>query len=177
MTSMHTADREQLLRLLTMSRKKLVESAEGLTDEQAKTRPAENRWSVLDCVEHVALAEDGMFNTFMTKMTPAETAADRAREQVFIGGATNRSRKFVAPERGQPTGEFATLVEALAHFESSRARTVEYVAKCDLDLRAQTVPHPLTGATSGQEFMILLALHPARHALQILEVRESLGLL
>jgi hypothetical protein len=176
MTPMETADREQLLRFLNASRKKLVESTEGLTDEQVKMRPADDRWSVLECVEHAALVEDGMFNTLTTKMIPAETPHDRAREQAVIRGTTDRSRKIDAPDGVRPTGKFATLADALAQFERNRARTIEYVSTCDVDLRGQTVSHPRLGSLSGQEFMIILALHPARHALQILDVRESLGL-
>jgi len=43
-------------------------------------------------------------------------------------------------------------------------------------LRAVVGPHPALGKATGQELMIVLALHPARHALQILEAREALGL-
>ncbi len=75
---METVDREQLLRLLSASRKKLLESAEGLTDEQARMRPAEDRWSILECVEHVGLVEDGMFATVTTKLAPPESS-DRSR--------------------------------------------------------------------------------------------------
>jgi uncharacterized damage-inducible protein DinB len=173
---METADREQLLRFLNASRKKLIESTEGLTDEQVKMRPAEDRWSVLECVEHTALVEDGMFNTLTTKMVPADVAHDRTREPQFIRGTTDRSRKIDAPDGVRPAGEFATLADALARFENSRARTIDYISKLDLDLRGQTITHPRLGTLSGQEFAIILALHPARHALQILDTREALGL-
>lgn len=173
---METVDREQLLRLLSASRKKLLESAEGLTDEQARMRPAEDRWTVLECVEHVGLVEDVMFSAVTTKMAPEEAPADRSREQEIIRRATNRSQKIGAPETVRPGGKFATLSEALEHFERSRARTIEYVESCDGDLRAVAATHPVLGKATGQEFMLILALHPARHALQILELREALGL-
>jgi len=173
---METVDREQLLRLLTASRKKLLESAEGLTDEQARMRPAEDRWSILECVEHVGLVEDGMFAAVTTKMAPGEAPADRSREQEIIRRATNRTQKIGAPEFVKPAGKFATLSEALEHFERSRARTIEYVESCNSDLRAVVATHPVLGKATGHEFMLILALHPARHALQILELREALGL-
>jgi len=173
---METVDREQLLRLLSASRKKLLESAEGLTDEQARMRPAEDRWTVLECVEHVGLVEDVMFSAVTTKMAPEEAPADRSREQEIIRRATNRSQKIGAPETVRPGGKFATLSEALEHFERSRARTIEYVESCDSDLRSVAAAHPVLGKATGQEFMLILALHPARHALQILELREALGL-
>jgi DinB superfamily len=173
---METVDREQLLRLLTASRKKLLESAEGLTDEQARLRPAEDRWSILECVEHVGLVEDVMFSAVTTKMAPAEPPANRIREQEIISRATDRNRKLGAPETVKPGGKFATLSKALEHFERSRARTIEYVENCNSDLRAVAASHPVLGQATGQEFMLILALHPARHALQILEAREALGL-
>jgi DinB superfamily len=176
MRSMETADREQLVRLLKSSRKMIVDAAEGLTEEQAKMRPGDDRWSVLECVEHVGLVEDRMFAAVTTKLTPAEPPEDRAREQVIIRGATDRTRKFAAPEGVKPAGKFSTLAEALAHFETSRARTIAYIERCEHDLRSHTIEHPALGHATGQEFALVLALHPARHALQILETREALGL-
>jgi hypothetical protein len=173
---METIDREQLLRLLTASRKKLLESAEGLTDGQARLRPAEDRWSILECVEHVGQVEDVIFAAVTTKLTPSDAPADRTREQKIISGATDRNRKVDSPDQVKPTGKFASLADALAHFEQSRARSIEYIESCEQDLRAVTGPHPVLGQASGQEFMIIMALHPARHALQILEAREALGL-
>ncbi|MGH9747897.1 MAG: DinB family protein [Candidatus Acidiferrales bacterium] len=173
---METPDREQLLRLLKASRKKLVESVEDLTDEQAKMRPAEDRWSILECVEHVGQVEDAIFDAVTTKLPRSEAPADRSREQKVISGATDRNRKVAAPEHVKPAGKFSSLADALAHFEKSRARSIEYVENCEQDLRTLTGPHPVLGQASGQEFMIIMALHPARHALQILETREALGL-
>lgn len=176
MTSMETADREQLVRLLKSSRKMIVEAAEGLTEEQAKMRPGDDRWSVLECVEHVGIVEDRMFSAVTTKLIPAESPADRAREQVIIRGATDRTRKFDAPDGVKPAGKFTTLAGALEHFESSRARTIAYIENCEHDLRSHTIAFPPLGQATGQEYAIILALHPARHALQILETREALGL-
>ena len=117
-----------------------------------------------------------MYLAVTTQMSPGEPPADRSREQRLISGATDRNRKIPAPDRAKPAGKFATLGEALEHFERSRARTIEYVQSCEGDLRAVTAVHPVLGPATGQEFMIILALHPARHALQILEAREALGL-
>jgi hypothetical protein len=170
------SDREQILKLLAESRDALVASAAGLSDEHAKVRPALDQWSVLECVEHVAFVEDGLFTLLNTRLVPTEPSGDRSRETLFLHGATNRARKFVAPEQAHPTGRFPTLAEALEKFRQARARSTEYVENCELDLRAHTAPHPVLGPVTGQEFLIVLALHPARHAVQIREVRSTLGL-
>jgi uncharacterized damage-inducible protein DinB len=173
---MEAADREFLLRLLADTQQKFCESAKGLSDEQARLRPAPDRWSVLECVEHVCLAEDGMFARFTTKLTPGDPPADRSREEVILQFAGDRNRKFKAPEHVRPTGRFATLDAALDHFQKSRARAIEYVRHLEIDPRAYTAQHPAVGAVSGQEMLLILAMHPARHAEQIREVRRTLKL-
>jgi hypothetical protein len=173
---MDARDRELILKLLAESRDALVSSAAGLTDEQAKIRPAPDQWSVLDCVEHVAITENFMFTNIATKLTPAPPSGDRAREELFLREVANRSRKISAPDRAHPTGRFPTLTAAVEQFNRCRARSIDYVERCDKDLRAHTAPHPLFGPITGQEYLIILALHPARHAAQIREVRQSLGL-
>lgn len=173
---MDAIDRELILKLLTESREAFLASAAGLTDEQAKLCPAPDQWSVLNCVEHVAITEHFMFTIIATKLTPAPPSGDRGREELFLREVANRSRKVSAPERAHPTGRFPTLAAALEQFSQRRARSIDYVEHCDRDLRAHTGPHPLFGPITGQEYLIILALHPARHAAQIREVRSTLGL-
>ncbi|MGH9713806.1 MAG: DinB family protein [Candidatus Acidiferrales bacterium] len=172
---MHPNDREQILKLLVESRDALIRAAAGVSDEQSRIRPAPDRWSVLDCVEHVAAAENGMFTMLTTMLTPALPSSDHGREETFLRGSADRTRKFNAPERAHPKGRFPSLAAALEQFQQNRARTVEYVEHCDKDMRAHSIPHPVVGPVTGQEFLILLAAHPARHAGQIREVRQTLG--
>jgi uncharacterized damage-inducible protein DinB len=173
---MEAADREFLLGLLADGQRKLCEAARGLTEEQARMRPAPDRWSVLECVEHVCLAEDAMFARFTSKLAPGDPPADRSREEVILEFAGDRARKFNAPEHVRPTGRFYSLAAALDHFQESRARSIEYICRCELDPRAHTAQHPAVGLVSGQELLLILAMHPARHADQIREIRQSLGL-
>jgi hypothetical protein len=173
---METADREMLLGLLRESREAIAGAVAGVTEEQARQRPAPDRWSVLECVEHVCLVEDAMFARFTTKLAPADTPADRSREQVVLQVAANRSQRLSAPEHVRPTGRFPSLAAALDHFQKSRARSMEYIRGCELDPRAHTQQHPVAGTISGQEYLIILAMHPARHAEQIREARRALGM-
>ena len=173
---MNPADRSQMLRMLAESRDQLVDATTGVSDEQAKTRPAPDRWSILECVEHVGRAENGMFGMLTTQMVPSGVAGDCSREEFLIRGAVDRNRKVPAPDRAHPVGRFATLAEALDDFREKRGRTIAYIEGYAEDLRSCSMQHPVIGPCTGQEFLILMALHPARHAKQILEVRANLGL-
>src|SRR5271154_2675128 len=109
---MNPADRSQMLQMLAESRDQLVDATAGISNEQSKMRPASDRWSILECVEHVGRAENGMFGMLMTQMVPSGVAGNRSREERLIRGAVDRTRKAAAPERAHPVSAFATLAEA-----------------------------------------------------------------
>jgi hypothetical protein len=173
---MNADDREQILRLMAESDAALVAAATGVSDEDARRRPEPERWSALECVEHVVLVEDAMFARISVHSTPGVPAAESQREKLILRGMTNRERKFAAPEPAEPAGRYSSLAEALQEYRKRRARTVAYVGQYQGDPRNRTTLHPALGPVSCQEMFLMLALHPARHALQIREARQSLGL-
>jgi hypothetical protein len=173
---MDAAEREQILRLIEESDAALVAAAAGVSDEGARRRPEAERWSVLECIEHVILVEDGVFGSISVQSTPGAPAVEPRREGQILRGMTNRERKFPAPEHAEPTGRYSSLAEALEEFRKRRARTVAYVEQYQEDPRNRTTLHPVIGPVNCQEMFLVLALHPARHALQIKEARKSLGL-
>ena len=171
---MNPTDREQILRLIAESDAALVGAVAGVSDEDARRRPEPERWSVLECVEHVILGDDAMFARVSAHSTPGAPPGER-REKLILRGMTNRERKFAAPEIARPTGRFSSLPEAIEGFCQRRARSVAYVEQYQEDPRNRTTVHPGLGPISCHEMLLALALHPARHALQIREVRKILG--
>jgi hypothetical protein len=173
---MDTADREQILRLIAESDAALVAAVAGVSEEGARIRPEPQRWSVLECVEHVILVEDGVFASISVRSTPGAPAVEPRREGQILRGMTKREYKISAPEFAEPTGRYSSLAEVLQEFRKRRARTVAYVEQYQDDPRNRTTSHPVLGPVNCQEMFLVLALHPARHALQIREARKSLGL-
>jgi hypothetical protein len=171
---MNPADRKQILRLIAESDAALVGAVAGVSDGDARRRPEPERWSVLECVEHVVLGDDAMFARVSAHSTPGAPPGER-REELILRGMTNRERKFAAPEIARPTGRFSSLPEAIEGFCQRRRRSVAYVEQYQEDPRNRTTVHPGLGPISCHEMLWALALHPARHALQIREVRKILG--
>lgn len=127
---------------------------------------------MLDCVEHVAGAENFMLGLLKGPSRPRSADAPN-REQLFLERVANRSSKVEAPERGRPTGRFPTLDAARKQFETSRAGTILFAEQNTEDLRATEVPHPLFGEVSAYELLIIMAKHAERHAQQIEEIKSS----
>jgi DinB superfamily len=164
------SDRDQLLEQLNAGRDELLASLDGVTEEQAAARPLAG-WSILECAEHVAIVEENLRRRLMEQATPTESEMSREREAFIAAVAANRGRKVQAPAVAQPSGRFATLSEAVECFCLNRQQTIAYIASCQEDLRRLTMDHPMIGAVSGQETLILMMAHPFRHAKQIQEMR------
>jgi DinB superfamily len=163
-------DRVQLLEQLNSGRDEFLASVEGVTEEQAKAKPVTG-WSILECAEHVAIVEENLRRRLMDQATPTGSEMSREREAFFAAVAANRGRKIQAPEVAHPCGRFATLAEAVECFCRNREQTIVYIASCQEDLRRLTADHPMIGAASGQEIIILMMAHPFRHAQQVRELR------
>jgi uncharacterized damage-inducible protein DinB len=169
-------DKNFLVALLRESRENFLGSFAGVSEEQSRVHPAENCWCVLDTVEHLTSAEGIMLRLITTQRRPR--SADAAnREQVFLHVVADRSRKMQSPEGGRPCGRFASLAEAAAQFKASRDETIRFVEQNTEDLRATEVthPHPAAGNVSTYEMVIIIAKHAERHAKQIEEIRNTLG--
>jgi uncharacterized damage-inducible protein DinB len=169
--------KEMLLQLLHGSREHFISSFADVTDSDSRRKPAESSWSILETVEHLAMAETYMLRLIAETRRP-KTPELPDREQVFLTVIADRSRKSRAPEPSQPAGRFANLDDAAARFKTSRDRTIQFVEQCNEDLRATEVthPHPAAGIVSTFEMLIIMAKHAERHALQIEEIKNNLAL-
>jgi hypothetical protein len=168
------ADRAKLLQALREGGDAFLRSVSGVGEAACRLRPAENRWSVLECAEHVAVAEEVMLRL----VTGERKARDREgpkRDDRILRSGTDRSVRFDASDQSRPRGRFTTLTDAVAHFQAVHERTLCLVEQTGEDLRATEVVHPhhAVGVISTYECLLLMGTHAQRHALQIEEVKNS----
>jgi hypothetical protein len=166
------SEREFVLNQLQEGRDSLLRAISGLSEAQLNFKPSSGRWSIADCIEHIAMAEDAMFAR-ATNGTPNPNAVSLDPEKYgrFIAAVVGRSRKVVAPDAMQPAGHFGTVAEATHHFQESRELAIAFARQCSDDLRHIFALHPVLGEIDCYRFLLLLALHPARHAAQIQEIK------
>ena len=172
--SLAEVDRARLLGALHKGGEAFLCSVAGVGEAACRLRPAENRWSVLECAEHVAVAEEVML-ALVTGEKQARDPEGPKRDDRILRSGTNRSTRFDASDQSQPRGRFSTLAEAVAHFQAVRQRTFRLVEQTGDDLRATEVKHPhhVVGVISTYECLLLMGSHAQRHALQIEEVKNS----
>jgi hypothetical protein len=172
------ADKDHALQYLESTKKGVLEATKGLSDAQWNFKPAPDRWSVAQVMEHLAAAEDmlrGMTQEQVMK-TPAIPARDPAElkkiDDSVIAMVPDRSHKVDAPEPLRPTNRFGSPADAQKHFLESRAATEEYL-KSTPDLRAHAIDSPMGMKLDGYEWVLLIAGHSERHTKQVLEVKAD----
>lgn len=141
-------------------------------------RPAPDRWSIAEVLEHLARVEGGMAK--LLTLRGHEAPSGDAPPPSAIGTpqlarlVRDRSRKIEAPERVRPAGALGAA-EAWARYDAVRAQLLAAFAAADpVSLDGLTHPHPVFGALTLRTWVAFSADHEARHAAQIGEIAEQL---
>ena len=159
---------------LNASRDALIAALEGVSEDVARRSPGSGKWSVLECVEHVAVVEAYLLHEIVNARRSEAPMINIVREAVILERGLDRTRRVTAPEAATPRNRFATLSGALEHFQAKRAETIEFVENYTDDPRAMLAQHPLIGTANTYEILLIMAIHPHRHAQQIREILETL---
>jgi len=167
---MDSHDKTEILDALRRGQQAFLEASEGVPEDLAARSPAPGRWSALECAEHVAVSEDFLFSLLIEARPAGVPVVNPQREAGILARGADRTHPGVSPEVVRPTGRFSTLADALRHFLQSRAETIQFVETCAEDLRSRLTTHPLLGPVNGYETLLLMAVHPHRHARQIDEI-------
>jgi len=171
-------ERQKAVDLLNRSRQALLEAVDGVTEQQARWKPAPERWSILEYVEHLAVSDDALVALVERSLqSPAkpETKEERhAREQKIRETPMPRGVNR-APEMLKPNARFGSLAEAVAAFREARARTMEFTQNTQADLRSHFAPHAVLGPLDGYQWLVGNARHAESHAGHIREIRSLDG--
>ena len=171
---MERHEKERILADLESGRKALLDALTGVTEEVAAGHPAPGKWSVLECVEHLAVSEDYLFSQIEASHSSEVPVVNEKREALIVARGLDRTRTVESPEVGRPAARFSTLAEAVKNFLAARERTIRFVENCEEDLRAKSTWHPIIGTVNCYETLLMIAVHPHRHAKQIAEIKATL---
>jgi hypothetical protein len=177
---MEATERKLVLDHLAASRERLLQAVAGLSAEQRTFQPAEDRWSVAGCVEHIILVEGFVLHTIQTTLQappePAEKQAEvRRKDTIVIERVPARIRRVMGPPAVHPTNRWPHFEELLDQFEATRERSVNFAAGTDADLRSHFFPHPFMGDLDCYQWLLFVGLHCERHVRQLEEVKADAG--
>lgn len=165
--------------MLKDTRDAAIDATMGLSEEQQNFKAAPEKWSVKECMYHIAGAEKLLWTMFEGAMKAAANPEKRTEIKVtdeqLIAMIQDRSKKAQAPEPIQPknTG-FNSLDEAIADFKKSRNDHIKYLKTSTEDLRNHVVQLPF-GYIDCYQFLLFMAAHSNRHTQQMNEVKADAG--
>ena len=169
------AEKDRALQYLESTKKNVVEATKGLSEAQWNFKPAPDRWSVAQVMEHIAAAEDFLRDVTKDKVmtSPAgESGRDvKKTDEAVLAMVPDRTHKAQAPEPLVPSNRFGSPDGSLKHFAESRSATEDFL-KSTAGLRDHVMDSPL-GKLDGYEFVLFVAAHSERHTKQINEVKAD----
>src|SRR6202007_816268 len=96
------AEKERALQYLESTKKNVLEATKGLPEEQCNFKPAPDRWSVAQVMEHIAAAEDFIRDVLKEKVmtSPAGEAGRDVKktDETVMAMGPDRHNKGQAPE-------------------------------------------------------------------------------
>jgi uncharacterized damage-inducible protein DinB len=168
------ADKEKAATYLDETRDGVVAATKGLSEAQMKFKPAPDRWSVAETLEHIVLVEDSLLRNVTDKvMKSPPGAADRDTAKIdamVLAMIPDRSHKAQASPPVTPTGRW-TPADTLDRFLKTRTQTIAFLESTP-ELRAHASDSPI-GQLDAYEWVLFMAAHSQRHTKQILEVKAD----
>jgi uncharacterized damage-inducible protein DinB len=162
---------------LETGRGELIKEIESLTDDQLRAQPGGDRWSMLQTLQHLVLAEQGM------RTSEAELRTNPVRDLLRPGKLINVVRDILirdvpvkVPHPSlEPDGK-VSLGDLLKLWEQERQRMRDLLESISAD-NSETVmfSHPAAGPMTVAQALDLTLVHLRHHRRQIDRIRATLN--
>jgi len=165
--------------LMKNTKTDLQNAIKSLSQAQLDYKPASDRWSVKECVYHIAVSEKNLWVMLEKSMKEPATPEKKkdlkvTDEQVvkMIEDRTNKVKTFPAFEP-QNTG-YKSLDDAMNDFKINRTAHIKYIKATSEDMRNHFVQMPF-GLLDCYQLSLMIASHTNRHTQQLNEVKADPG--
>jgi hypothetical protein len=170
---MTTGERERLVAHFEMTNRWVPLELAGLSQEQLNFRAAPGKWSILDVLDHLTVAEPQYWQWFNEALKqPATLTKGEAPDGEFLWYGIDRTERNKTAEAREPKHQIASASDGLAKFLKLRAEMLDYARSTQDDLRSRSVQK---SKTDLYQWFLMISSHSQRHLLQIQEIKASPG--
>ena len=153
------------------TKKELIKTVSGLSAAQLSFKADSTRWSVEDCLKHIAMAETGIWKSVTDGLSqppnPEKKVDIKMTDEQLVKGVQDRSSKFQAPEPLQPQNtSFKSGAEALTWFKENRNKLINYIDDTQEDMRNHVINFPV-GVMDAYQLVLLISAHSSRHTFRL----------
>ncbi|RFZ92490.1 DinB family protein [Mucilaginibacter conchicola] len=172
-----TTERDYAIRSLAETEAGVFASVKDLSEAQLKFKASADKWSVEECVKHIATAEKALW-AMVEESLKKPANPDKRAEIKFtdadlvkaVEDRSHRSKTFAALEPAN--SNYDSAAEALANFKQNRDKLIAFVKNTQDDLRNHVSVLPI-GTYDAYQFILLISAHSNRHTQQIDGVKAN----
>lgn len=170
-------ERKTAAELLQQTEDAVISSVAGLSEAQLNFKPAPDKWSVAECVKHIAVTEQGLWQmtngAIQATANPEKRSEIKATDDQVVQMIESREKKVKTYSAMEPQNTpYKSLEEAMAAFKTDRTKLIEYVKTTNDDLRNHVATLPM-GSFDSYQMILFIAAHSNRHTKQIDEVKAD----
>jgi hypothetical protein len=174
---MHPRTRE-ILDHLHACHANLRQALNEVPEADRERRPAPDRWSAAEVVEHLAIVEGRIVGLLAGPMGDPSLGEEGETDPVVptlpVHRIQDRSRPVTASESSLPKGSLG-MDAAWAALEAQRGALCDAVRGADgRAIGAIRFPHPVFGELGAYQWLVFVGAHELRHAGQVREIAASL---
>ena len=173
MNTLQAVEIEQAREYFRRTQERVVEVTKGLSEAQWKFKPAPDRWSIAQNLEHMVIVQERVLGRLQDQLAqappPAAGVDARAIDAIVLEKIPDRSIKAKAPDVLEPRGQWAprsTLerlfknYQCLAGFVESTPDVREHVLEAP---PLKIVTNGAYTAMDGYQWALTAAAHDERH--------------
>ena len=170
-------ERDYASKFLKDTEQGVFDSVKDLSEAQLKFKPAADKWSVEECVKHIAVSEKNLWAMVEGSLKQPANGEKRAElkmtDKQLVKAVEDRSHKSKTFDALQPENtHYKTVAEALASFKENREKLIHFVNSSKEDLRNH-VSASAIGTYDAYQLILLISGHSNRHTQQIEEVKAD----
>lgn len=151
----------------------------GLSAGQLTYKASPDRWSVQECVYHIALSEKTLWSMLETSMKAGPTPEKKKEvkmtdDEVIKRNEDRTNKRKTFPVLEPEAASYKSLDDALNDFKTMRTAHIKYIKATSEDLRNHFVQMPF-GLIDCYQMALFISAHSDRHVQQINEVKADSG--
>jgi hypothetical protein len=171
---MTAEDRQHLLVHFEMTGQMLADEARGLSPAQLEYRASADRWTIRECVSHLAVSEPDYWRDLMKSVKAApdmkgKKSSNSDADILWYG--IDRVQHTKTGGGHEKVETYKDLPEALERFQKLRAAMIEYIKSTSDDMRAHS--YGKRAPIDCWQWMLEISTHSQRHILQIREIKAD----
>ncbi len=158
-----------LTNYLEITKDGIIQTLDTITNEVFLYKPMDGGWSVRECMDHILLAEQGIFSEFQEILK--KEASDNSTRQLdawLISKVSDRGTKVVTPLPMIDSNKSREVF--IEQLNKSRSEILNFIASYkDIEFRNHFGRSPY-GPADAYQLLLVAAAHSMRHHHQMLEV-------